>query len=265
VSFNDRLLALLGVIPPFLLLWWVERLERRVLEPSPAWRYRVLAAGGFVSVPILLIGRALSSVLVTLREPLHSLYEAFIVASLLEECGKAFCIFLLTRGALAPRTRYGAMLYALHASMGFAVVENVIALLSTPNLESLTQRFVLRAYLSVPMHLATGGILGYMLARRRFDYGVLGWPAGLALAIFVHGAFDTLLYAVDRLPEGAETARTVCGTIVFLMPVIGLASVAYSAHRLRGLDRAVEREDPRGRRSSVRVDPGASSGRRRAG
>lgn len=262
LSFNDRWLALLGVVPPFLLLWWVERLERRVLEPAPAWRYRVLAAGGFISVPILIIGRGLSAVLPTLTEPLRSLYEAFIVASLLEEAGKALCIFLLTRGALAPRTRYGALLYTLHASMGFAVVENVIALLSTPDLESLTQRFVLRGYLAVPMHLASGGVLGFMIARRRFDRSLLGWPGGLALAIFVHGLFDTLLYAIDRLPEGADTWRSVCGTIVFLMPAVGILTIAAMAHRLRALDAADERRDQRGRRTYLRVEDAAVSTRR---
>lgn len=254
MSFGDRLLALLGVVPPFLFLWWVERFERRVLEPAPAWRYRVLAAGGFVSIPVLIIGRLLANVLSYLEEPLSSLYEAFIIAGLLEETAKAFCIALLTRGALAPRTRYGALLYALHASMGFAVVENVIALLSTPDLESLTQRFLLRAYLAVPMHLATGGVFGYLIARKRFDGGALGWPSGLALAIFVHGAFDALLYAIDRLPEEAETAQMVCGYIAFVFPALGVLMLAFFAQRLRALDSARERQHPRGRRISPSLD-----------
>lgn len=253
VSFSDRFLALLGVIPPFLFLWWVERLERRVLEPAPAWRYRVLAAGGFVSIPVLLIGRLIANVLRYLQEPLASLYEAFIIAGLLEETAKAACIFLLTRGALAPRTRYGALLYALHASMGFAVVENVIALLSTADLESLTQRFVLRAYLAVPMHLATGGIFGYLIARRRFDGGALGWYAGLALAIFVHGTFDAVLYAIDRLPEGTETLQMVCAFVAFLFPLVGVVTLGYFARRLRALDGAEERQQPRGRRNSAPI------------
>jgi RsiW-degrading membrane proteinase PrsW (M82 family) len=255
VSFGDRLLALLGVVPPFLFLWWVERFERRVLEPSPDWRYRVLAAGGFVSVPVLLIGRVIANVLQYLDEPLASLYEAFIIAGLLEETAKAACIFLLTRGALAPRTRYGALLYALHASMGFAVVENVIALLSTPDLESLTQRFILRAYLAVPMHLTTGGVLGYLLARKRFDGGALGGYAGLALAILVHGTFDALLYAIDRLPDEAELAQTVCAYVVFLFPAAGVLTLWSFARRLRALDGANERKQPRGRRDSVPTGP----------
>lgn len=251
MSFGDRLLALLGVVPPFLFLWWVERLERRVLEPAPAWRYRVLAAGGFVSIPVLVIGRVVASVLPYLEEPLASLYEAYILAGALEEAAKAACIFLLTRGVLAPRTRYGALLYALHASMGFAVVENVIALLSTPDLDSLTQRFILRAYLAVPMHLATGGVFGYLIARRRFDGGALGWYAGLALAIFVHGTFDALLYAIDRLPDDAEVAQTACAYVAFLLPVVGVLTLGYFARRLRALDGAQERQQPRGRRNSA--------------
>jgi len=255
VSFGDRLLALLGVVPPFLFLWWVERYERRVLEPAPAWRYRVLAAGGFVSIPVLLIGRVLAYNLQYLEEPLTSLYEAFIIAGMLEESAKAFCIALLARGALAPRTRYGALLYALHASMGFAVVENVIALLSTPDLESLTQRFILRAYLAVPMHLATGGVFGYVIARKRFDGGALGWPSALALAIFVHGAFDALLYAIDRLPDEAQTEQMVCGYIAFVLPALGVLMLGGIAHRLRALDGAQERQQPRGRRITPPIEP----------
>jgi len=243
VSLFDRLLSLLGVLPPFLFLWWLERLERRVLEPAPAWRYRVLAAGGFSAVPVLIVGLGLAQVERHIGEPLRSLYDALIVASLNEESFKALCIALLTGGALAPRTRYGAFLYALHASAGFAVVENVIALLSTPDLESLTRRFLLRAFLAVPMHLLTGGVLGFILARRQFDRGALGWPAGLALAVLLHGTFDALLYAIDLLPEEAEAARIACGMLVIMLPLAGVPTLKYFAHRLRALDGAQPRPD----------------------
>ncbi len=252
MSILDRVLPLLGVLPPFLLLWWAETFERRVQEPHPDWRYRVLAAGGFVTVPVLIVERMLSRVLVTTAEPLHTLFDAFVIAGAVEETGKALCIALLTRGMLAPRTRYGAFLYALHASMGFAVVENVVALLRTPDLETLTQRFVLRAYLAVPMHLATGGILGFLWARRRFDRGPLGLLAGLALAVFLHGGFDALLYAVDRLPDSADLERSICASIAFVLPSIGVLVLLYFAHRLRALDRADETMRPRGRRISVK-------------
>ena len=225
MSFSVSLLPLVGVIPPFLFLWWAERFERRVQEPSPRWRYRVLAAGGFSAVPVLVVGIALSAPVDVLSEPLRSLYEAFILAILVEEAFKMLCIALLTRGALAPRTRYGAFLYALHATMGFAVVENVIALLSAESVEVLTRRFVLRACLSVPMHLATGGVLGFMTAKGKFDRDSIGWPVGLALAVFFHGAFDALLYAVDRLPEGVEDWRAACATVSLAMPILGLATL----------------------------------------
>lgn len=246
-----RLLAVVGVVPPFLLLWWLERYERRVREPAPGWRYRVLAAGGLITVPVLIVGLALGQVLPLLEEPHRSLFDAFIVASLVEECFKALCFMLLARGSLAPRTRYGAFLYALHASMGFAVVENVIALLSTPHLEAFSERFLLRAYLSVPMHLTTGGVFGFVLARRKFDQSALGWPAGLALAILLHGAFDALLYAIDHLPEEATALLGVVGALVLVMPLAGLAMLAAFARHLRALDGAQERLTPRGRRKSL--------------
>jgi len=241
VSSSVSLLPLVGVIPPFLFLWWAERFERRVQEPAPQWRYRVLAAGGFSAVPVLIVGIALSAPVSALRDPLLTFYEAFILASLVEEGFKMLCIALLTRGALAPRTRYGAFLYALHATMGFAVVENVIALLSAESVEALTRRFMLRACLSVPMHLATGGVLGFMTAKGRFDRDSLGWPIGFALAVFFHGAFDALLYGVDRLPEGMEGWRAACATLALALPIFGIVALVRFAKRLRALDSAQQR------------------------
>jgi RsiW-degrading membrane proteinase PrsW (M82 family) len=251
VTLADRVLALVGVIPPFLLLWWAERFERRVEEPAPDWRYRVLVAGGFASIPVLLAGRMLGRVMAAASEPIRTLFDAFVIAGALEESLKVACVLLLTRGSLAPRTRYGAFLYALHASMGFAVVENVIALLSTPDLETFTQRFVLRAYLAVPMHLAAGSFMGYAWARRLFDGYVVGWPGGLALAILLHGTFDALLLGLDRLPEAEDLWRSICASSALVLPLLGMTTLFYLAHRLRRLDRRQEQERPRGRRSEA--------------
>jgi RsiW-degrading membrane proteinase PrsW (M82 family) len=244
--------ALIGVVPPFLLLWWFERLERRVREPLPEWRYRVLAAGALSTLPVGLLGRPLARVMAATSEPLHTLFDAFVVAAALEEGAKLACLLLLTRGALAPRTRYGAFLYAVHASMGFAIVENVIAFLRVPDLEVLTQRFILRAYLAVPLHLTTGGVLGAFWSLRRFDRARVGSLGGAALAVLIHGVFDALLLAVDRLPEEHETARTLSAAVAFMLPLLGVATLLWVAHVLRGRDHRDQLKlGPVGRRSSA--------------
>ena len=42
-----------------MLLWLAETFERRVREPTQGWRYRVMAAAGLVSVPVVWTERLL--------------------------------------------------------------------------------------------------------------------------------------------------------------------------------------------------------------
>src|SRR6185295_8365790 len=111
MSMYDRLLALTGIIPPFVLLWYAERFERRIQEPAADWRYRVMAAAGVASIPIAWTERALDRLTAHTPQPAAMLLNSFVVAAGVEEAAKLACVLLLTRGALAPRTRYGAMLY----------------------------------------------------------------------------------------------------------------------------------------------------------
>jgi RsiW-degrading membrane proteinase PrsW (M82 family) len=143
---------------------------------------------------------------------------------------------LLTRGALGPRTRYGAFLYALHASAGFALVENVIAMLQVPDMLAFSTRFFLRAYMTVPMHLFAGGTLGYLWAQRRFDAGALGIAGGTALAIVIHGSFNSLLLAIERLPPEQLGLRYACAVMAMAIPLGGVVLLRVFAGRLRELD-----------------------------
>lgn len=248
----DRLPALVGVLPPFLMLWYAERFERRVREPHKNWRYRILVAAGLACVPLAWAERAAALVIADAIEPQRSLFEAFIVAATIEETGKVLCLYALTRVTLGPRTRYGAFLYALHAATGFAIVENVLIMLDTPNLTVFTVRFVLRAYMASPMHLVAGGVVGYLWARRRFDVGAVGLSGGLACAIAIHGSYNALLFGVERLPDGFANMVIVCGLGAMAVPLIGVLVLRFLAERLRGDD---ERDGRPPRTASITPSP----------
>jgi RsiW-degrading membrane proteinase PrsW (M82 family) len=252
MSLYDRLIAIIGVLPPFLLLWFAERFERRVREPTRGWRYRIMAASGLASIPIAWTERLLSALASGVPLPLGLLLDSYVLAAGVEELGKVACLMVLTRGVLAPRTRYGAWLYALHSSMGFALVENVLAMLADPDGGTLTTRFMLRAYMTVPMHFVAGGVLGYFWARRRFDGGPIGLAGGVCLAIVIHGTFNTTLLMIDYLPPERQPLRIAFAVVAMLIPMLGLAALRMLGSRLRKLDHAagmtrVERE----RRGSV--------------
>jgi RsiW-degrading membrane proteinase PrsW (M82 family) len=207
-----------------------------VREPHRNWRYRVLAAAGISCVPLAWAERGASLVIADAIEPQRSLFEAFIVAATIEEIGKVLCLYMLTRVTLGPRTRYGAFLYALHAATGFAIVENVLMMLDTPNLTVFTVRFVLRAYMASPMHLFAGGVVGYLWARRRFDDGAIGLSGGLACAIAIHGSYNALLFGVERLPDDYVDSVVACGLLALAVPLVGILVLRSMAIRLRGDD-----------------------------
>lgn len=242
----DRLLAVTGVIPPFVLLWYAERFERRIREPTQGWRYRIVAAAGLISVPIAWAERLLGRLLEASPQPLATLLDSYVNAALVEEMGKLACVLLLTRGMLAPRTRYGAFVYALHASMGFALVENVLAMLKVPDLITFSTRFFLRAYMTVPMHLVAGGILGYLWARNVFDRTRSGLKTGLLVAVVVHGSFNATLLAIEALPPERNGLRVACALLAMAIPVVGTLLLRLLAGRLRALDRSDE-SNPRKR------------------
>jgi RsiW-degrading membrane proteinase PrsW (M82 family) len=232
----DRLAALLGAVPPFLMLWYAEHFERRIKEPHADWRYRVLVAAGLASVPMAWAEHAVSEVIEAAADPQRTLFEAYIVAASVEETGKVLCLYLLTRFSLGPRTRYGSFLYALHAGAGFAIVENVMMMLNVPNFTVFTVRFVLRAYMASPMHLLAGGVVGYLWARRRFDRGTVGLSGGLALAILLHGTYNALLLAVERLPADYPRAVVACAVCAIALPLCGVIVLRVMAGKLRADD-----------------------------
>jgi len=240
MTLADRIMALSGIIPPFLLLWLAERYERRIKEPTRGFRYRVLAASGLASIPIAWTERLLSHMGASLPSPWTASFDAYVVSASVEELGKLACLLLLTRDALAPRTRYAAFLYAIHAAMGFALVENVLAMLKSPDLVAFSSRFFLRAYMTVPMHLVAGGLFGYVWAQRRFAQRPHGVSLGLACAIGLHGTFNAMLLAIDSLPPAQDGLRFTLAATAMAIPLLGVLLLRVLAGCLRARDDADE-------------------------
>jgi len=261
---SSEILAISGVIPPFLLLWLAERFERRIREPAPPLRYRVLVASALVSVPVAWTQQLIEPWLSRTPEPSSTLLEAFVLAASVEEGAKVACLYVFSRGPLGPRTRYGAFLYALHASMGFALIENVVALLRSPDAIGFTIRFILRAYLTVPLHLVAGGLVGYLWSRKRFDGGAVGLAGALGLAVLLHGSFNSALLAVERLPEGMAAWSTAAASLAVAIPLLGAIGLRLMGERLVRFDHAARLESSRrgSRRSGRPPAPDEGSDRR---
>ena len=192
-------LAILPCAVLFIIIWRAGKIEK---EP-PALLIKLLIGGALtvISAMILgLIGTAILEVLVVQGSMLYLLIDNFIVTALVEEGGKYFVLKKLTWRSPAFDHTFDAVVYAVTASLGFAVVENILYLADA----TLGLAFM-RGILSVPGHVIDGVFMGYFYGiakqcEHRGEYG--GMKRNLKLALIVpmllHGFYDFCLCTEDE-------------------------------------------------------------------
>ncbi len=127
------------------------------------------------------------------------LFEAFILAALVEE-GLKFAFlkrWLWRRPEFSTAT--DGIVYAVAVSLGFAVIENFVYTWHRPDL------LLIRSLTAVPLHAIATGQLGFWLGLEKMREGGHalatfpkgGWMRGLASAVFVHGSYDFLILGGD--------------------------------------------------------------------
>ena len=162
------------------------RRGRSARAPSVAlaWGVAAIAAA-------LLAGVAVTPLRGGLPGAWRTVFDAFVVAGLVEETAKYVAVLVVLRSTVlrstgtAAQTR-DALVYGMVAGVGFAFVENTIYLGEPPPV------MILRAVTAVPLHACTGAWLGFAvrLGRRA---GSRAGPVGLAIAVVVHGVYDLMI------------------------------------------------------------------------
>jgi hypothetical protein len=112
-------------------------------------------------------------------------YEAFAVAAIPEELLKLLVIACYCARRRSFDEPMDGLVYGATAALGFAAIENALYVAEGGWIVA-----VLRSVTAVPMHAAEGAILGHYVARSRLLFRRGATWAGLAIAVFVHGAYD---------------------------------------------------------------------------
>lgn len=116
--------------------------------------------------------------------------ENFLLVALTEELCKFLVIrFYAYRNSYFDETIDG-IVYGVAVASGFATFENIFYVT-----EHGMAVGMIRAVLSVPLHVFTGVILGYWLAKSKFQ-NISPWSANLtalAIVVMAHGFFDFVL------------------------------------------------------------------------
>ncbi len=185
-------MALTGALPAIALMTLVDLADAK--RPEPHWQVRKVALlGGLAVVPCFLLQRWLSTV-VSFDGASRALFEGFVSAALLEEGAKALVLWGFVWRHPSFDERLDGIVYGTRAGLGFALVENVVALWGSTSTMGFLGTFILRAFFAVPCHAIAAGFMGDLAARRRFDGQGPGLAGGLLLAVVLHGAYDASLY-----------------------------------------------------------------------
>lgn len=232
------LLAVAAVFPAVAITSWVARRDRL---PEPRKVVVTTAVlGGLAAIPILIVEVLLVLVLGLPDDPSaletigQAVLMAFVVASLTEESFK----FLVIRGYAARHDEFDepfdGIVYGVAASLGFALVENVLYVLGgwmDSGVRGGIVIAIMRALTAVPMHAACGIIMGTCIGIGRFKPG-RGWMVlGFAAAFGFHGAYDAFLMAIPALGSPELILFSVGG---FLMTfILGVVVAGLAIARMR--------------------------------
>jgi protease PrsW len=231
--------ALSGVIPALIAMWIVDRLDAK--RPEPRRTRRLVVLFGMLSViPALILEVVLVNQVGTLIEPQITYqgasFHAFIVAAAVEEACKIVVVYWVVWRKPELDERMDGIVYASRAGLGFALVENVMYLLSQESLQGQLIVWVERALLAIPGHAMWTGMIGAMAARRRFDRKGLGLVGGYLLAVAFHGAYDVSVFVQQPLHfAGLDSVGTALLAVPVALTVLAffvLRSMARTALRL---------------------------------
>lgn len=195
----DYILIGISVLPVLLLAIYVYLKDKYEREPLGL----LLKAffGGILAVPIAIALETWLSRFIGGGPVLRGIYNGYVVAGFSEECCK---LVILT--AFIWRNRnfneyFDGIVYAAFTGLGFACVENIAYVLSSPTFEAGLNTGVVRALLSVPGHFLFAVVMGYYFARAKFDRKHRLWKfiKALLYPLVLHGTFDALLMVSDNL------------------------------------------------------------------
>jgi RsiW-degrading membrane proteinase PrsW (M82 family) len=222
-SVDHRLqLALLGVLPAVAAMFYFDWLDRR--RPEPVWRMRMVVLAGMLStLPVLAVEFWLGHFGPAPGTVDEALYGSYVVAAAPEELAKLCVILLVVWRHPAFDERLDGIVYAAHAGLGFALVENVGYLFGSENLEAYWATFVARALLAVPGHAIWAGMMGYFAARRRFDRRGPGILGGFVVAWFLHGSYDAALSCMPLVSDEL--------TVLLALIPVGIIVIGFFALR----------------------------------
>jgi protease PrsW len=228
VGMDIRANLAIAVAPALLLLWLFKKWDEKRPEPPGAVR-NVVILGAITCFPAAAIELAMSALLgKEIVEAQGQVVNAFVIAAFTEELVKLGVVLLfLWRKPHFDEVMDG-ILYTAAASLGFALLENVLYSAGNP----LTG--MVRAFTAVPLHATCSGIMGYFVGRGKMSKGsafpwILG---GFSAAVFIHGFYDWIVFSGAGFGELEPQPLLALLGVVVLVGICALILRAMVKHAL---------------------------------
>jgi protease PrsW len=184
-------LLLLSIIPSVVIFAYIYQRDSGGKEPKRLLVYAFLLGVVLVipavSIEILLGASPLDTRQLSLA---FLFYEAFIAVALVEEGMKYLAGRYWAQRQADFDEMYDGIMYVVVITLGFATLENISYVL-----DGGVTIAIIRGLLTVPMHALGAVIIGYYIAKQKFNYDnerflivkALFWP------IVLHGSFNFIL------------------------------------------------------------------------
>ncbi len=220
-------ILVLSLGPALLLLWMLVRWDAKRPEP-PGSVTRVVLLGVATCIPAGVIELVEKAVLGDVVDVQGKFLDAFFIAALTEETLKLLVVLLYLWKKPHFDEVMDGILYTAAASLGFAMLENVLYVGNNVGTG------VLRAFTAVPLHATASGMMGYCVGRAKFSPGastlwVLG---GLGVAVGVHGTYDWAVMSEGVFGFGEGSPLLALLEVVVIVIVCSAALYGLSRHAL---------------------------------
>ena len=196
----SRILIIIAVLPALILLGFIYMRDRKE-KPPVKLMVLLLALGAGTIIPAA-IAEFIGQLIVAQTDTDHQtmlLVLCFLVIGIVEELGKYLVTVCTTWKNREFQHSYDGVIYMVCASLGFAILENILYVASGG-----IGTGILRAFTAIPLHCSVGVIMGALYAKgREAAYagdraGMIGFMAwAYIVPVFIHGLYDYLVMAAS--------------------------------------------------------------------
>ena len=148
---------------------------------------------GIIVMIISLIGIGLIPIFRSIPEAnsiILLIIYSYIFIALIEELSKLFMIYKISYHAKEFDQTYDIILYSIFVGLGFVCFENIIYIISNPNIET----SILRSLTAVPAHICFQIIMGNFLYMYKYQKKKKYLLFSLILPMLLHGTYNILIF-----------------------------------------------------------------------